>query len=181
MSRPDFEFTRNGRAVSSRTATLEGLDCLAGGGEMGARLTQVFWNLLNNGGRDRGAAFTVRLPLGVPAGAGAEAMADLLRLQGHRVTVAGEVADGLAAAETALEQGDLDLVVSDLGLPDGSGLDLMRELSRRYALPGIALSGYGMEDDMRRSKEAGFRRHLIKPVNPSALEAAVRETASSSK
>jgi two-component system CheB/CheR fusion protein len=159
-----------------------------------------------SGGRDRGAAFTVRLPLDVPTGAGLEApavaerpaetralaillvedhadtafaMADLLTLQGHRVTVVGGVAEGLAAAEAAFRNGALDLVVSDLGLPDGSGLDLMRELSRRYALPGIALSGYGMEDDMRRSKEAGFRRHLIKPVNPSALEAAIRETASS--
>ncbi|HKV13328.1 MAG TPA: ATP-binding protein, partial [Thermoanaerobaculia bacterium] len=165
----------------------------------GGRLTAA------SGGRDCGATFAVRLPLGLPAGAGAEApaaaevplkvrslailliedhgdtaeaMADLLRLQGHRVTVAGDVAQGLAAAEAAMGNGGLDLVVSDLGLPDGSGLDLMRELSRRYALPGIALSGYGMEDDMRRSREAGFNRHLIKPVNPSALEAAVRETAS---
>jgi CheY-like chemotaxis protein len=55
----------------------------------------------------------------------------------------------------------------------------MRQMKSRYGVRGIALSGYGMEDDMRRSKEAGFNRHLIKPVNPSALEAAIRETASS--
>ena len=101
----------------------------------------------------------------------AEAMADLLRLSGHQVTVAGTVAGGLAAAEA----GAFDLLLSDLGLPDGSGQDLMRELGRRYRLKGIALSGYGMEEDVRRSHEAGFARHLTKPVNRQALEATIRQ------
>jgi two-component system CheB/CheR fusion protein len=107
----------------------------------------------------------------------AEAMAELLRLIGHRVTVAMNVAAGLAAAEAAHAAGGLDLVVSDLGLPDGSGLDLMRELVRRYGLKGIALSGYGMEEDLHKSREAGFARHLTKPVTLQTLQAALRQVA----
>jgi PAS domain S-box-containing protein len=103
----------------------------------------------------------------------AEAMADLLRSLGHRVTVAGSLAAARAAAEAA--GGAFDLVVSDLGLPDGSGLDLMRELSGRYGLKGVALSGYGMEEDVRRSHEAGFSKHLTKPVSLQALKAVLRE------
>ncbi|HEV2853634.1 MAG TPA: MASE1 domain-containing protein [Thermoanaerobaculia bacterium] len=156
-------------------------------------------------GRGRGATFTVSLPATLPAQTGeisimgegldetwtrrprvedlhillvedhadtAEAMADLLSLMGHRVVTAGTVAEALAAAGRER----FDLVVSDLGLPDGSGLDVMGELSRRYNLPGIALSGYGMEEDVRRSHEAGFSRHLTKPVGLPALEAAIRKT-----
>jgi two-component system CheB/CheR fusion protein len=107
----------------------------------------------------------------------AAAMAELLRLIGHRVTVAASVAAGLAAAEAAHEAGGLDLVVSDLGLPDGSGLDLMRELVRRYGLKGIALSGYGMEEDLHKSREAGFARHLTKPVSLQTLQTALRQVA----
>jgi PAS domain S-box-containing protein len=104
----------------------------------------------------------------------AEAMADLLRLSGHQVTVAGSVAEALAAAEGG-NGASFDLVLSDLGLPDGSGQDLMRELVSRYGLKGIAISGYGMEDDIRRSREAGFAQHLTKPVNRQALEAMIRQ------
>ncbi len=109
----------------------------------------------------------------------AEAMADLLRLMGHEVIVATSVAAALTVAG-ATQNGTgrrLDLVVSDLGLPDGSGQDVMRELSRRYGLRGIALSGYGMEDDVRRSREAGFLRHLTKPVDLQMLKAAIRQVA----
>jgi CheY-like chemotaxis protein len=64
----------------------------------------------------------------------------------------------------------LDLVISDLGLPDAGGLDLMRELRRRgNNTPGIALSGYGQEEDIHRSREAGFAAHLIKPASPGRL------------
>ncbi|HEY4574471.1 MAG TPA: response regulator, partial [Thermoanaerobaculia bacterium] len=104
----------------------------------------------------------------------ADAMADLLRLLGHEVTVAGDVASALSAGEAAASGGGLDLLISDLGLPDGSGLDVMRALSR-FRVPGIALSGYGMEEDVRRSHEAGFRRHLTKPVGMPQLRAAISE------
>ena len=69
----------------------------------------------------------------------------------------------------------IDIVVSDLGLPDGSGLDLMRELSEKYGLRGIALSGFGTESDRERSKAVGFVRHLIKPVSISLLRNTVEE------
>ena len=102
----------------------------------------------------------------------AEAMADLLSLMGHQVTTAGTVA---AALETVRRE-RFDLLLSDLGLPDGSGLDVMREISHNGGIPGIALSGYGMEDDVLRSHEAGFSKHLTKPVTLPALEAAIRQT-----
>ncbi|MFL6263629.1 MAG: PAS domain S-box protein [Thermoanaerobaculia bacterium] len=106
----------------------------------------------------------------------ARAMADLLDLMGHEVTVAGSVAAALAAAE-ATQGREIDLVVSDLGLPDGSGQELMRELIRLYGWKGIALSGYGMEEDVRRSREAGFARHLTKPVDLETLRVAIRQIA----
>lgn len=112
----------------------------------------------------------------------AEAMADLLRATGRKVTVAGSVAEGRAAAEAAggigANGGRLDLVLSDIGLPDGSGHDLMAELSRRFGLRGIALTGYGMEEDVERSRQVGFARHLTKPVSLEQLESAIRQVAS---
>ena len=110
----------------------------------------------------------------------AAVMADLLGGFGHQVTVAGGVAAALAAvADLANGAGrpPLDLVISDLGLPDGNGQELMRELSRRYGLKGIALSGYGMEEDRIKSLQAGFSRHLTKPIHPSSLREVIREVA----
>ncbi|HWN41416.1 MAG TPA: response regulator, partial [Thermoanaerobaculia bacterium] len=104
----------------------------------------------------------------------AAALADLMRLQGHEVRIAGTVAQALSAAA---EESRIDLVISDLGLPDGNGQDLMRQLAEEFGLRGIALSGYGMEDDVRRSREAGFERHLTKPVNLEALESAIQQVA----
>jgi signal transduction histidine kinase len=107
----------------------------------------------------------------------AEALADLLAAVGHRVTVANTAAAALErAAEHQEAAGEgFDLVVSDLGLPDQSGLELMRELVGRHGLTGIALSGYGMEEDVRCSRAAGFSRHLTKPVPMAALLEAIRE------
>ncbi|HYL06033.1 MAG TPA: ATP-binding protein, partial [Thermoanaerobaculia bacterium] len=112
----------------------------------------------------------------------AAAMADLLDGLGHRVTVAGSVAAALAAVEGLAVNGNgppVDLVISDLGLPDGNGQDLMRELARHYGLKGIALSGYGMEEDRDKSLRAGFSLHLTKPIHPRALQQAIREVVSS--
>jgi CheY-like chemotaxis protein len=88
---------------------------------------------------------------------------------------------GAASMAEALRLADrqpFDLVISDLGLPDASGLDLMRELQRRYHLPGIAVSGYGMETDIHQSRAAGFVQHLVKPVEVKALLAAIRHVSS---
>jgi signal transduction histidine kinase/methylmalonyl-CoA mutase cobalamin-binding subunit len=112
----------------------------------------------------------------------AHVMARMLRRSGFHVTVASCIAQGLA--ETAVAHAAVDasgrthpirLVISDLGLPDGSGTELMRELAEKYHLRGIALSGFGMEDDVRRSQMAGFARHLTKPVDFELLLANIRE------
>jgi CheY-like chemotaxis protein len=61
----------------------------------------------------------------------------------------------------------VDILISDIGLPDGSGLEIMRHLRDRDGhgpVRGIALSGFGMEEDIRKSREAGFDHHLTKPV-----------------
>jgi CheY-like chemotaxis protein len=68
--------------------------------------------------------------------------------------------------------------MSDLGLPDGSGLDLMRELSSAYGLRGIALSGFGMDSDLEESRAAGFSRHLTKPIDVATLRATLAEMTS---
>jgi CheY-like chemotaxis protein len=101
----------------------------------------------------------------------AAAFADLLGASGYEVTLAGSVREGLAAAE----KGGIDLVISDLGLPDGHGHELMREIASRHGLPGIALSGYGMDEDIRQSREVGFSRHLTKPVDLQTLREAIRQ------
>jgi len=88
-------------------------------------------------------------------------LTQLLTRSGDQVTTATTVAEALAAF--AAEH--FDAVISDVGLPDGSGLDLMRDIQRLRPVPGIALSGYGMDEDVRRSKDAGFCAHLVKPVN----------------
>ena len=104
-------------------------------------------------------------------------MARLLRGLGHEVTTAGTIAEALEAASRA---GDFDLIVSDIGLPDGSGLDLMRRVvARRGPVPAIALTGYGMEEDIRRSREAGFTAHMTKPIDFTKLEAMIRQVAPS--
>jgi PAS domain S-box-containing protein len=150
-----------------------------------------------SGGRGLGATFTLSLAATAPAAASTsplpapateaqspaglrillvedhadtrEALSELLRMYGHDVAVAGSIAAALAAAGA----GHFDLVVSDLGLPDGSGLDLMPQIRALapYELKGICLTGYGMEEDIRKSREAGFLAHLTKPVNFQELAA----------
>ncbi len=76
-------------------------------------------------------------------------------------------------ASVLADKQKFDLVISDVGLPDRSGLELMRELKEKHQLRGIALSGYGMEADIERSHAAGFVAHLIKPIDFAALEKAI--------
>ena len=85
----------------------------------------------------------------------------LLTRAGHSVVATSTVAAALAAADAST----FNAVVSDLGLPDGTGTELMVQLRARHGLRGIALSGYGMEQDMERTREAGFIAHLVKPVD----------------
>ncbi len=95
-------------------------------------------------------------------------LARMLEKWGYVVTAASSVRGALESAEKE----EFDVLVSDLGLPDGSGLELMRELRALRPgrpLPGIALSGYGAENDLRQSREAGFEEHLVKPVGVEGL------------
>ena len=98
-------------------------------------------------------------------------MQRLLNRRGYQVTVAHSVAEGLAKAGNGET---FDLLISDIGLPDGTGFELMETLRGRGGPPGIALSGYGMEADLNKSAQAGFSEHLIKPVTIDRLEAAMQ-------
>ena len=78
-----------------------------------------------------------------------------------------------------LETEAVDVVISDLGLPDRTGYQLVAELRERHrGLKAIALSGYGMEDDIHRSLSAGFVDHLVKPVRPSQLKRVLAQVVS---
>ena len=93
----------------------------------------------------------------------------MLERRGYRVTCAhtANEAVGKAAAEV------FDLVISDIGLPDRSGYELMQELRAQTSMRGIALSGFGMESDVSRARAAGFAEHLTKPINFERLEEAI--------
>jgi signal transduction histidine kinase/CheY-like chemotaxis protein len=90
----------------------------------------------------------------------------LLTRRGYDVSIAPNVADALALVRAE----KFDLLLSDLGLPDGTGYELM-EAVRDTGLRGVALSGFGMEEDLAKSQAAGFSEHLIKPVNIERLDA----------
>jgi CheY-like chemotaxis protein len=93
----------------------------------------------------------------------------LLTRRGYEVQAAGSVSSALELAKSF----DFDVLVSDIGLPDGTGVDLLRKLREipgKTNLCGIALSGFGMDEDIARSKEAGLAQHLTKPVDFSQLQ-----------
>ena len=98
----------------------------------------------------------------------------LLSKRGHKVATAVS----LQRALEILENGQFDVLISDIGLPDGDGNELIRAAKERQTLKGIALSGFGMEDDRRNSKESGFDYHLTKPIEFQKLENVLREIAS---
>jgi PAS domain S-box-containing protein len=94
----------------------------------------------------------------------AESLAMLLEQRGFHVLLADSVASALERAKLGF-----DVLISDLGLPDGDGRELATRLAERGPLRAIALSGYGTDADLAASREAGFRAHLVKPVEPSRL------------
>jgi CheY-like chemotaxis protein len=98
-----------------------------------------------------------------------EMLEELLHEEGYDVRT---VRSAKAALESDL--GAVDLVISDIGLPGLSGLDLMRTIRRIRSLRGVALSGYGTEADIHASEEAGFSAHLTKPVVFDDLLATIR-------
>jgi CheY-like chemotaxis protein len=94
-------------------------------------------------------------------------MGNLLRARNHHVTSASSLSEGRSFGTTQ----DFDLLITDIGLPDGDGYDLMAELGKLRGLKGIALTGYGAEQDVARAQAAGFIAHLTKPVSMTVLDA----------
>ena len=103
-----------------------------------------------------------------------EFMSRLLTLCGHQVVTACTYEQALSVRR----QQEVELVISDIGLPGGSGYDLMRALQSLSPVKGIALSGYGMKSDIDRSIAAGFSAHLTKPCDLSTLNAAIERVLS---
>ena len=97
----------------------------------------------------------------------AEAVRAMLETTGCRV----QIASSLGEARKALASHRFDLLVCDLGLPDGSGHEVLAISGAQ--VPAIAMSGYGMEADIRRSAAAGFAAHIVKPFEPQQLYAAM--------
>jgi len=156
----------------------------------------------DSAGRNQGATFTVELPVAAERAGNAHAvtpnarrvpvdgvtgpeerrillvedhsptcvtLTELLTRRGFRVVSARSLGEARAAAE----RHPFDILISDIGLPDGNGCDLMSWVRTRFRVPGIALTGYGMSEDMERSRQAGFVTHLTKPVSVSALDQAL--------
>jgi CheY-like chemotaxis protein len=99
----------------------------------------------------------------------------ILERRGYDITVAYTANQ---AAEKARQE-NFDLLISDIGLPDRSGYELMTEMRGR-GMPGIALSGFGMEHDVNRARAAGFSEHLTKPINFERLEEVIQQLLSNS-
>jgi signal transduction histidine kinase len=148
-------------------------------------------------GRDKGAKFTTRfstcVPTAIPESIDAprstakrksvrilfvedhedtnRSLTLMLRRRGYEVHPANDVRSALDIATG----NQFDVLLSDIGLPDGTGIDVLKALRAKGEVFGIALSGFGMEDDIRRSGEAGFSHHLVKPVDLNKLDSIIQE------
>jgi CheY-like chemotaxis protein len=101
----------------------------------------------------------------------AELLAELLEAHGHVVSVAMTASAALMLAS----EHEFDVVVSDVGLPDASGYELMEQIRARYPMKGIAVTGSARDADVARGVAAGFSAHLTKPVSMRTLEAALEQ------
>jgi PAS domain S-box-containing protein len=124
--------------------------------------------------QDAGGSLPLRILLVEDDRDTGQVIARLLRRRGADVTIAESVAAARAAAASAA----FDLLLSDIGLPDGTGIELLEWLRARQPIPAIALTGYGMEEDIERCRDAGFAAHLTKPVDFRDLEQAIRRATS---
>ncbi|HEY3602869.1 MAG TPA: ATP-binding protein [Chthoniobacterales bacterium] len=95
----------------------------------------------------------------------------LLERRGYRITLAHSAGQAIEKAQRE----KFDLLISDIGLPDRSGYELMEELRSKSTLRGIALSGFGMENDISKAHAAGFSEHLTKPINFDRLDQVIRD------
>lgn len=147
-------------------------------------------------GLNRGASFVIRLPCAaassepnaapspqLPARGGLrlllvedhhDTLTTLERLlvrRGYTVRTAASIAQALEITR----EFTFDVLVSDIGLPDGKGTDLLESIEQEHGVRplAVAMSGFGMEEDLKRSREAGFSEHLTKPIEFSALHQAI--------
>jgi CheY-like chemotaxis protein len=150
----------------------------------------------SSGGLNQGARFTARFKGGEAAGASAPVRANsttefrillaednddtrnclvaLLGSAGYEVLAAANVKTAVELAD----RHDLDLLIADLSLPDGTGAELLLKLrATAPALPAIAISGYGMPEDLLNSRAVGFSAHLIKPVQFAELKSVIQPLA----
>ncbi len=98
------------------------------------------------------------------------ALRELLEEEGFDV----RLAESVASARRAFEEKPAEILVTDVGLPDGSGFDLFAALKAAHPLlRGVVLSGYGMESDLTRSRSLGFAEHFVKPLNLDRLISAL--------
>ena len=107
---------------------------------------------------------------------------DTARTLGRMLARMGYVVKTTHSVASALElaaQEPFDLLISDLGLPDATGYELMKRIRGFSSLKGIAMSGFGMDEDIRKSREVGFSEHLVKPLDVSRLQQAIRRVAES--
>lgn len=191
LSRLFDAFEQGGRTITKRF----------GGLGLGLAISKALVELhggtirAHSDGKDKGATFIVELETCAPAAAhtapethtsGAPrplrillvedheatlaVLSRLLRRVGHEVVSASRVQE----ARGHLASQKFDLLISDLGLPDGTGTDLVRGLDG-HAMPSIALSGYGMDADVRECLEAGFHSHVTKPVDWQRLTATIQQ------
>jgi CheY-like chemotaxis protein len=85
----------------------------------------------------------------------------LLTHFGHQISVAENTQTALEMVQSE----KFDVVLSDIGLPDGSGYDVISQAKRKRPVKGVAITGFGTDEDIRRGKEAGFDFHLVKPID----------------
>ncbi len=104
-----------------------------------------------------------------------QVLCKLLTRWGHQVASAASVAEGLAEAGRQ----SFDLLLSDVSLPDGTGMDLLQQMGDKRPVYAVSLSGHGMPADFERSRKAGFFQHLIKPVSIDQLKRLLHQFAKS--
>jgi len=97
------------------------------------------------------------------------ALEQLLTRRNFSVRCAASIAD----ARALVDGHQFDLLIADVGLPDGNGYELMEQIGMHCGRRGIALTGYGADEDLARSRKAGFSSHLTKPVRVQSLDAAL--------
>ena len=101
-------------------------------------------------------------------------LARLLDHFGHEISMA----DGLQSALEIVEAKEFDVVLSDIRLPDGTGYEVIAQAKRKQPVKGVALTGFDKEEDIRRSKEAGFDFFLTKPVDFHELRTVLAQVSS---